>query len=225
MHAWGWSDPLRRTRGVHYPGGPVPSCVAAGTIVALLAAFAAPGYLRGPAAEALRSYGYGPSVIEAEIRLLDTVLVAFPAAAAVTGGVLFAWDWLVRRFCRSRASGGVAQPITAGGFVLILLVVPLVVVELMALRGVPFLSSRNLLILAPVMALAVGLGVSSLLEGRVGALLAGWRVSASRGLRLSLRTDRRPFRPFRKSPGNAYGPVGPSRRRHGRGGREARDIR
>ena len=170
-----------RTRLPTSPGtnarGPLAPWVGAalsvgGVLAACVSAFAAPRYALEPAKDALRSYGYDPTAIAAEIQLLHVELVAFPAALAVTGAILFSWDWWFQLLCRPRASGGSGRPITAGAFVLALVVGPLVVIELMALRGVPFLSSRNLLILAPTIALAVGLGISTLLRRLATTILA-----------------------------------------------------
>jgi hypothetical protein len=145
---------------------------AGGLGLGLVLGLAAPRYVLGAAADVLRAYGYDEGTIAVELRLLHGLLIGLPCMAGLSGAVLLAWPRLLQLLVRLPAAPGAAGSLSAGGFVLLLLLVPLIAVELMALRGVPFLSPRNLLVLAPVLALAAGLGVSALWDSRAGRLAA-----------------------------------------------------
>lgn len=127
-----------------------------------------------PSAEAtLQGYGYEAELIATELALVRLELAAFALAAAACGGLLLAWFRILGLLERLPYLGRPSEhPLSVAGFVAALLLVPLAMVRAIALLGVPFLTSRNLLVLVPIGGIAIALGLEMLLRRKTGRLLA-----------------------------------------------------
>ncbi len=144
-----------------------------GLVGALALYLLSPAYILPSAEATLLAYGYGPDIIPEELALLRVELAAFPLALAACGALLLGWSRCLRLLERLPALGRPSEhPLSVAGFVAALLLVPLLTVRLVALLGVPFVTPRNMIILAPVGSLALALGLAALLRSRPGRALA-----------------------------------------------------
>lgn len=142
--------------------------LAAGSLYA-----AAPKYIFPTAEATLQGYGYDAETIAHELALLRLELMAFGLAAAACGGLLLAWSGILGLFERLPCVGRPSQcPLSVSGMVAALIFVPLILVRCIALLGIPFLTSRNMLVLAPLGCLAIALGLEILLRQKTGRVLA-----------------------------------------------------
>ncbi len=147
--------------------------VVVGLTGALTLYLASPTYILPSAEATLRTYRYEQGIISEELALLRLELAAFPLALAACGALLLGWSRCLGLLERLPVVGWPSQhPLSVAGFVAALLLVPLVTVRLVALLGVPFVTPRNMLILAPVGSLALALGLAALLRSRPGRALA-----------------------------------------------------
>lgn len=174
---WGWRHDDVPCSGTDIRS-PLPPWAAMILLVGgLLAArslyVAAPTYILPTAEATLQEYGYDAETITRELALLRLELMAFGLAAAACGGLLLAWSGIIRLFDRLPCLGWPSQcPVSVAGMVAALIFVPLILVRGIALLGIPFLTSRNMLVLAPLGCLAIALGLEILLRQKTGRVLA-----------------------------------------------------
>jgi 4-amino-4-deoxy-L-arabinose transferase-like glycosyltransferase len=144
-----------------------------GLVAAPMLFLASPKYIQPTAEATLVSYGYDAETIERELLLLRVELTAFALAAAAGGVLVLAWSRLIGLLERLPILGRPSEhPLSVAGFVAALLLMPLAVVRAVDLLGVHFLTTRNMLILAPIGSLALALGLNALLQQRLGRVLA-----------------------------------------------------
>jgi hypothetical protein len=154
------------------PRGAAVVLLVGGIVGALGLYLASPRYILPIADGMLQGYGYDAETITRELVLLRVELTAFPLAAAVCGGVLLAWFPLLRLLERLPCLGQPTDhPLSVAGMVAMLLLVPLLAVRVIALLGIPFLTSRNLMVLAPIASIALALGLDALLRNRAGRVV------------------------------------------------------
>lgn len=153
-----------------------------GIVAAIVLWTASPTYLIPAAREVLQSYGYDQVIVDKELAVLRLAVALLPATIALQGTCIAFWPGIVGLFERLPRIGP-GRPLSAALFVLLILVVPIVLVRLIALLGIPFVSSRNLLILVAPLALAVGMGITALVQCRMGKFIAlaaaSWLVVAA----------------------------------------------
>jgi hypothetical protein len=102
---------------------------------------------------------------------MRAALALFPATIALQGICLIFWPSLIALLERlPRISSG--WSLSSGLFVAGLIVIPILFVRVVALMGVPFVSARNLLILAPPLAIGAGMGIAALVRTRQGLVIA-----------------------------------------------------
>jgi uncharacterized membrane protein len=142
-----------------------------GFLTALALWFATPIYLAPTAKEILASYGYDQETVDKELSVLRLALTLFPVTFALQGICLTFWPSLIGLLERLPRIGQ-KRTLSSGLFVAGLIIVPILFVRVVALMGVPFVSSRNLLIMAPPLALALGMGMSGLVRSRSGQVVA-----------------------------------------------------
>ncbi|MFL6195282.1 MAG: glycosyltransferase family 39 protein [Thermoanaerobaculia bacterium] len=173
--AFTWRE--RLPAGAGSESGPPPRwpgalLLSAGLLLAAALRFLAPRYLFPPARQVLLSKGYSPGAIERELNGMMGFTVSLPAALGLIGLLLLGWPWLSsllgRWLGRSSREG---RPLAINAFLAFLLLVPVIAVLALALRDVPFLSDRNLLIFEPALALALGVGAARLARVRWARLV------------------------------------------------------
>jgi hypothetical protein len=130
-----------------------------------------PRFVFEPARRMLAYHGYSAAEISRELQLLHILLVGFALATAAVGLVLLGWRTALRAADRLPRWGG-TMAVPVGGSVAALLLAPLLLVWAIGLCGVPFVQSRNLLILVPVLAVAAALGLDALCRRRAGRFVA-----------------------------------------------------
>jgi 4-amino-4-deoxy-L-arabinose transferase-like glycosyltransferase len=174
------------------PRGLAVPVILLGTLAALGALWVVPRLLLPLGRQILmaETVGYPEEMIERELQVVFQLSIAFPAALAAVGFLLLAWPALLRLITRPTTQGetttaGVPVPLIVGG----LLVTPVVGTWVVSLLGIPFLQTRNLIVLVPVLALAIGLGLAALSRHPIGRTVA---VCAA-GLLLALTTNYRPI--------------------------------
>ncbi|HEY9421906.1 MAG TPA: glycosyltransferase family 39 protein [Thermoanaerobaculia bacterium] len=132
---------------------------------------AAPLHLFPVARQVLLAEGYSPDAVEREMVGLQQFTVSVPLAMGVSGLLVLGWPWLSSLLDRlPRRSSGRGRPLAANAFLAFLLLVPVAVTIVLAFRFLPMLSARNLLILEPSLALALGAGAIGLAKPRWGRL-------------------------------------------------------
>ena len=93
--------------------------------------------------------------------------MAIPLAVAVIGLLWLIWPWLSPQLDRmARRPAGPGRPLAIRALLAILLVVPFSVALVLAFRGVPMLTDRNLLVCEAPLILALGLGTVRLARDR-----------------------------------------------------------
>jgi hypothetical protein len=125
--------------------------------------------LTATAGETLKRYGYDDDAIRRELIVLRQLLVAVPLGLAGAGTMLLAWPRLGaigRRLIDREAPSG--RPIRSGTVVAGLLAGPIVTTYLIGLSGIPFLQTRNLIVLVPPLCLGLGFGLETLGRSRLG---------------------------------------------------------
>ncbi|MBW8878324.1 MAG: glycosyltransferase family 39 protein [Acidobacteria bacterium] len=126
-------------------------------------------HLVAPARQVLLAKGYGPGAVERELHGLLQFTVTLPLALGVIGLLVLVWPWLSslpdRLPGRSSDRG---RPLAINALLAALLLVPVTVVLALALKGVPLLSDRNLLVFEPALALVLGVGAVRLAQVRWG---------------------------------------------------------
>ncbi len=129
----------------------------------------APPYLFPQARQVLLSEGYSPADVERELRGLLQFAISLPLALGAIGLVLLGWRRLSSLLGRLPRIGA-GRPLAVNALLAGLLLVPMAVVLALALKGVPLLSDRNLLVCEPPLTLAMGLGTVALARARRGRL-------------------------------------------------------
>lgn len=141
----------------------------AALLIAVGLPLAAPLHLFPQARQVLLSEGYAPDAIERELQGLMQFAISIPLALGAIGLVILGWRWISSLLSRlPRRSAG--RPLAVNALLAGLLLVPLAVVLVLALKGVPLLSDRNLLVCEPPLTLAMGLGTVALARARWGRL-------------------------------------------------------
>jgi 4-amino-4-deoxy-L-arabinose transferase-like glycosyltransferase len=139
-----------------------------GLVVAAGLPLAASRYLFPSARQVLLAKGYSPAAVERELHGLLHFTVSLPLAAGVIGLLVLGWPWLSSLLSRLPRRSGHGRPLAINAL-LALLLVPAAVALVLALRGAPLLSDRNLLICGePALALALGVGSVRLAQLRWG---------------------------------------------------------
>jgi 4-amino-4-deoxy-L-arabinose transferase-like glycosyltransferase len=145
-------------------------------VVALLAGLLLTGGLPllarrlvAPARQVLLTKGYDPGAVERELHGLTQFTVTLPLALGVIGLLILVWPWLSSLPDRlpGRPSDR-GRPLASNALLSLLLVVPVAVVLALALKGIPLLSDRNLLVFEPALALALAAGTVRLAQVRSG---------------------------------------------------------
>ena len=154
------------------PRWPGVLALAAGLLLAAGLYLLAPRVLFPFARQTLLAKGYAADAVERELHGLRELLVAIPLALAVIGLLWLVWPWLsswLDRITR-RPSGAPGRPLAIRALLAILLAVPFSVTLVLAFRGVPMLTDRNLLVCEAPLILALGLGAVRLARDRRGRL-------------------------------------------------------
>jgi hypothetical protein len=128
---------------------------------------AAPLHLFPAAREVLLAEGYSPGAVERELGGLMQFTVSVPLALGVIGLLMIGWRRLSSLLDRLPRMGG-GRPLSANALLAFLIFVPLTITLVLALRDVPLLSERNLLVLESPLALALGIGAVGLASRRWG---------------------------------------------------------
>jgi 4-amino-4-deoxy-L-arabinose transferase-like glycosyltransferase len=144
----------------------------AGILLAAGLHLLAPRILLPPARQMLLAKGYAPDAVELELHGLQGFVLSIPLAMAAIGLLVLVWPGLSSRLDRlpRRISSGQGRPLAINVLLAILLLVPVTVTLVLALRGVPMLSDRNLLVCEAPLTLALGLGAVRLASARRGRL-------------------------------------------------------
>jgi len=145
--------------------------VVVGLCGAAVAYHEAPGRLLPVVRATLASHGYEGSVIEQEVQVLFRLLIAAPAALVAAGLLLLAWPVLLRLASRALESSP-ARPLPVSILCGALLGTPVLATWAVGFLGIPFLQTRNLIILVPPLAVTLGLGLAALCASRGGRLVA-----------------------------------------------------
>ncbi|HEX6863530.1 MAG TPA: glycosyltransferase family 39 protein [Thermoanaerobaculia bacterium] len=153
-------------------GGLPPRWVGAGALAAgiLLAAgmpLLVPRLLFPAAREVLRGEGYESAVIEPQLDALFGFMVSIPAAVGVIGVLVLVWPWLSSLPGRPAGRG---RLLTVRVLLAALLLLPVGVVLVLSLAGLPLLAVQYLLAFEPALALALGVGAARLAGMRWGRL-------------------------------------------------------
>jgi 4-amino-4-deoxy-L-arabinose transferase-like glycosyltransferase len=144
----------------------------AGLLLAVGLPLVASRRLFPPARQVLLAEGYSPGAIERELHGLLGFTVSLPVAMGVIGLGMLGWPWLSSLLGRlPRMSSGGGRPLAVSALLAFLLLVPVMVTLALALRGVPLLSDRNLLVCEPPLTLALGVGAVKLAQARWGRLV------------------------------------------------------
>jgi hypothetical protein len=119
-------------------------------------------------------YGYGLNAIQEELALMHYLLVAFPVVIGVITLAVGHWSRLVRLLnylaeCSRRCEPDFSVSCLLGLFLL----VPIALVWLLSFLHIPFMQTRNLLILTPALSLVVASGLGHVLRLKRLRCLAG----------------------------------------------------
>jgi 4-amino-4-deoxy-L-arabinose transferase-like glycosyltransferase len=154
----------------HPPRNLGAALLLAGLVVAAWLPLAVSRYLFAPARQVLLAKGYSPVAVERELHGLLQLTVSLPLTVGVIGLLVLGWPWLSSLLSRlSGTSPSRGRPLAINGLLAFLVLVPATVALGLALKGVPLLSDRNLLIcVEPPLALALGVGAVRLAKVRWG---------------------------------------------------------
>ncbi|HEX6898352.1 MAG TPA: glycosyltransferase family 39 protein [Thermoanaerobaculia bacterium] len=141
----------------------------AAVLIAVGVPLVAPVHLFPQARQVLLSEGYSPADIERELQGLMQFAISIPLALGAIGLVILGWRWLSSLLARLPRRGA-GRPLAVNALLAGLLLVPLAVVLALALKGVPLLSDRNLLVCEAPLTLALGVGAAKLAQTRWGRL-------------------------------------------------------
>lgn len=135
------------------------------------AAFAVgfPKFIEPTARQTLSGYGYDAAVVDEEVGLLKQTGLLGAGCVALAGVALLAWRRFEARW-NSQATGETS--LSAGALLAVLLLVPVGVIALGGLTGIPFHQTRNLLVLLPAACVAIGLGLERLCRTWPGTVVA-----------------------------------------------------
>ncbi len=141
-------------------------------VVGLLAAYVAfPSRILPAATEMLRAQGYPDQVIAYETRILHVLILAVPASVSLAGAVILLGPFALGALERMPPLLGDWKP-SAAAFVLIVAGLPALLMAALGFLGGSLTNSRNLLVLAPGMNLAVALGMRQLFRSGIGSIAA-----------------------------------------------------
>ncbi|MBY0527073.1 MAG: HAD-IB family hydrolase [Gemmataceae bacterium] len=157
--------PLPRWTGLALAGG--------GLLLASLLYVLAPSLAFPMARQMLADYGYSDEAIQRELNLIHLLLVLFPVMLVPVGGIIYGWNGLTSTGERlGQRLGGEGRPLSRAWVVASWMIVPLVLIRLIGLSGVPFVQSRNFLILSVPICLGMALGLQALCRRRAGVAVA-----------------------------------------------------
>jgi 4-amino-4-deoxy-L-arabinose transferase-like glycosyltransferase len=128
-----------------------------------------PRFIEPTARTTLASYGYDAAIVDEEVALLKQTGLLGMGCVALAGAILLVWrrvealDTQAGRLCHQ-------ESVSAGELLAIFLLVPVVVVALMGLTGIPFHQTRNLLVMLPAVVVAAGFGLDRLCRSMVGVV-------------------------------------------------------
>ncbi|HSK79431.1 MAG TPA: glycosyltransferase family 39 protein [Thermoanaerobaculia bacterium] len=143
----------------------------AGILLAAGLPLLAPRLLFPAAREVLRAEGYGGAAIEGQLHALLGFTVSLPAAVGVIGLLVLGWPWLSSLPGRLPwRPAGQSRPLTVRALLAALLLLPVGVVLVLGLGGLPLLAVQYLLAFEPALALALGVGAVRLARVRWGRL-------------------------------------------------------
>jgi hypothetical protein len=157
--------------GWHPPRSLGAALLGVGLLGAAGLPLAAPRLLFAPARQVLLAKGYSPVAIERELHGLLRLTVSLPLAVGVIGLLVLGWPWLSSLLSRLpvASAAGRGRPLAVNALLAFLVLVPATLALGLALKGVPLLSDRNLLIcIEPPLALALGVGAARLAKLRWG---------------------------------------------------------
>lgn len=167
-----WAAPAESDSGGLPPRGAGGGMLSAGILLAAGLSLAAPRLLFPAAREVLRAEGYGSAAIERQLHALQGFTVSLPAAVGVIGLLMLGWPWLSS--LPGRLPGRLAgrgRSLVVQALLAALLLVPVGVVLILGLGGLPLLTVQNLLVFEPALALALGVGAVRLARVRRGRLV------------------------------------------------------
>ena len=139
-------------------------------------AFLFPRMIEPTARETLSSYGYDAAIVNEEVSLLQQTGLLGAGCVALAGVVLLAWRRLETQsnYVNESPPTAVGGCASAGLLLAFFLLVPVAVIALGGLTGIPFHQTRNLLVILPAVCLAWGFGLerfSRTVPGMIAALV------------------------------------------------------
>jgi len=126
-----------------------------------------PSMIEPMARETLSGYGYDVATVAEEVRLLRQTGLLGAGCVALAGALLLGWRRL--KLEGEQPSNG---EVNGGALLGCFVVVPIIVVALGGLTGVPFHQTRNLLVMLPAVCIVIGFGLDSFSRRVPGAVLA-----------------------------------------------------
>jgi Dolichyl-phosphate-mannose-protein mannosyltransferase len=137
-------------------------------------AFAFPRMIEPTARETLSSYGYDAAIVNEEVGLLRQTGLLGAGCVVLAGVVLVVWQRVEIKCNPANESpptavGGTAS---AGLLLTFFLLVPVAVIALGGLTGIPFHQTRNLLVMLPAVCLAWGFGLERFSRSVLGMIVA-----------------------------------------------------
>ncbi len=135
-----------------------------GGILALIGTLTvAPRVLFPIARKSLEAYQYDAATIDTELGVIERTLFGYSLALVLFGIVLVVWRPLADRLVTLLGRiAVVARPVPVGGAVAAMIVVPFVIVAVAAVLGIPVFSVRNMIVVGPAVAVALGLTADAL---------------------------------------------------------------
>jgi hypothetical protein len=181
-----WAARAVRLPGVT-PGGRLVTArfgwvlIGAGLLTAVAFAVAFPRLIEPTARQTLSGYGYDAAIVDEEVALLRQTGLLAAGCVALAGGIVFAWRRIEDRLSAAGRDEGVggqqsndslAATARAGELLAFFLVVPVLVIALGGLTGIPFHQTRNLLVMLPGVCVAWGFALDRLMLTRPGSVVA-----------------------------------------------------
>jgi hypothetical protein len=161
------------------PAGLAWAFVGLGLLAAAGFAVAYPRLIEPTARQVLGDYGYDAAVVDEEIALLRQTGLLAAGCVALAGGIVFVWRRVEGRMLAADLKQGTPEAPTApagegdaGVLLTIFLLVPVVVIALGSLTGVPFHQTRNLIVMLPAICLAGGFALDRLARTPARAVAA-----------------------------------------------------